>query len=808
MKTRLLQIILPLALLTAARGGTHVWSGAGANTSWSNPSNWSSGGVPVAGEAAPVKLVFPANATSRTSSLNISNLKVDAIEVDLTGGHYTFPTAGIPVTLTGAAGDNFKVTGVLGSVTWQPAITLQATCRVNLGGSANLDIQGVVAGSGGLTKQGSGFLLFTTSGVANTFTGAMRLEGGNLTFRKLPGAACFGGKLELAGGNCNIERSHQIPDNAAIEIAHATLSTSPATGTGALNETLGNVMLKGTSALKAQGDSTVTLAGSVATSDLVLTSSAISASGNGAISLGSGSKTIFIPRADSRISIDAVVGNGAAATGIVKTGAGDLRLTRANTFTGPVDVQGGQLRVGNASALGTSAGGITVREGASMFVEVAMSLVEALDLQGSLHTTENMEIPGAVTIGGSPVLDCSMGKTLKLKGVISGNPSQLLIDGAGTIEFSGSQSNTYTAITKVEAGGTLALGKTNALAVTGPVDLAGGSISWLAGHQIADTVPVWFSSFGTLSLNGFSESVLTAYGAGGGNIHLGNGMLTFLANTSGQLGTSDHSITITGTAASSIRKKGTGTWTLYRSSSQPGDANAQTALYVDAGWAKLNGYWPGAIHVTGGTLEGSAETGVIDNQGGTINLSTMKVQGLDTPGMGGTLASTLYSEVPGSGFGMLKVTGGINLTGMSLNLSVNYLPMTGSTYTILENDGTDPVMGSFNGLPEGAVFSVNGRPFTITYKAGMGGNDVMIRFIGTGTPGPEITSVRPLGNGWVQVSMKWEPGKTVTLERAYGDLEHWGPHVSCTMDAQGKATENVQVFGSKAEFFRLRTNPQ
>ena len=249
MKTRLLQIILPLALLTAARGGTHVWSGAGANTSWSNPSNWSSGGVPVAGEAAPVKLVFPANATSRTSSLNISNLKVDAIEVDLTGGHYTFPTAGIPVTLTGAAGDNFKVTGVLGNVTWQPAITLQATCRVNLGGSANLDIQGVVAGSGGLTKQGSGFLLFTTSGVANTFTGAMRLEGGNLTFRKLPGAACFGGKLELAGGNCNIERSHQIPDNAAIEIANATLSTSPATGTGALNETLGNVMLKGTSAL-------------------------------------------------------------------------------------------------------------------------------------------------------------------------------------------------------------------------------------------------------------------------------------------------------------------------------------------------------------------------------------------------------------------------------------------------------------------------------------------------------------------------------------------------------------------------------
>ena len=799
-----------MAFLVTAHGGTHVWSGAGANTSWNNPANWSSGGVPAAGEAAPVKLVFPGNAANRTSTLNISNLKVDAIEVDLTGGHYTFPTAGIPVTLTGAAGDNFKVTGVLGNVTWQPAITLQATCRVNLGGSANLDIQGVIAGSGGLTKQGSGFLLFTTSGVANSFTGALRVESGNLTLRKLAGTACFGGKLELAAGTCNIERSHQIPDNAAIEITGGILSISSATWAGTLSETVGNITFGGSSAVQANTNCTIILAGTLSTSDLVQATSSITANGNGVISFGSGNKTIFIPRADSHISIDAAFGNGAAATGIVKTGAGSLRLNRANTFSGAVEVKGGTLEVNQATSLGTTAGSTTVREGAVLVIGEPMTLPagEKIILEGTLESYENAEVPGEVVLGGSPSIKSSYSKALKMSGVISGSASELVIDQGGSVEWNGSHANTYSAITKLNASATLVLNRSNGNAMPGPVQFSGGTLSLAASNQIADSAPVWFSSSGILKLNGYSETVLHVYGTTQGQIQLGSGSLTFAGNNSVSLGSQDGNFRITGTAASSIHKKGSGTLTIYRGE-EIENGNELTALHVESGKVRLFRYWQGPVYVAGGTLEGSASTGMITNQGGTLSLSEMQSKGVNTLAGGGTYACTLTSEVPGTGFGMIEVTGEINLTGMTLDLSVGYLPMNGSTYTLLDNDDSDPVIGTFNGLPEGAMLIIDGRPFTISYRAGAGSNNVMIRFVGTGSPGPEITLVQPQADGSVRIDMKWEAGKTVKLERAYhGDLGQWSTHGSYTMDAQGKATVTVQVFGSSAEFFRLRTNPQ
>ena len=812
MKTRLLQFILPLALVTVAHGGTHVWSGAGGTPYWNNPANWSSGGVPVAGEAVPVKLVFPGSATSHTSTPNINNLKIDVLEVDMTGGHYTFPTAGIPVTFTGAAGDNIKVTGVLNTMTWQPAIVLQATCRVNLSGSTNLHFQGVIAGSGGLTKQGSGSLSFTTGGAANTFTGAMRVEAGTLYLRKLSGTPCFGGKLELVGGNCTIESSHQIPDTSVIEITNASISASLPAGNSSLSETLGNITLAGSSTLRANADCTITLAGTLSTSELVSTSASIETYDSGAISFGSGNKTIPLPRSDSSLRIAAAIGNGAAATGIVKTGAGMLVLDRANSFTGALEVKGGRLKIHQPTSLGSVAGATTVREGAVLIVGKPMTLPagEKIFLEGTLESYENSEVPGEVVLGGSgsPHIKCSFAKMLKMSGAISGSASELVIDSGGPIEWSGSQPNTYSAITNLTASVELILNKSGVNAIPGPVQFSAGTIKLAAGNQIADSAPIWFASFGTLNLNGHSETVSYAYGATQGRIDLGNGTLTLTGNSPAQLGADNNHFTITGTAASAFRKQGSGTLTIYRKM-ETEDGDELTTLHVESGKVRLFNYWQGPINVAGGTLEGAARTGTITNQGGTLNLSEMESKGVETLGAGGTYVCALTSEMPGTGFGVIEVTGGINLTGMTLNLSLGYLPMTASTYTLLVNDGTDAVVGTFNGLPEGAIFNVNGRPFSITYKAGSGKNDVMIRFIGTGTPGPEITSLQPQANGSVRIDMKWEAGKTVRLERAYGgSLEQWSTQGSFTMDAQGKATVYLQVFGSGSEFFRLRTDPQ
>src|SRR5262249_12275165 len=61
-----------------------------------------------------------------------------------------------------------------------------------------------------------------------------------------------------------------------------------------------------------------------------------------------------------------------------------------------------------------------------------------------------------------------------------------------------------------------------------------------------------------------------------------------------------------------------------------------------------------------------------------------------------------------------------------------FKPATGTTFKIVDNDGSDAVTGAFAGLAEGTKFYVGGSAFTITYHGG-DGNDVV------------LTSV-PLGN--------------------------------------------------------------
>ena len=45
---------------------------------------------------------------------------------------------------------------------------------------------------------------------------------------------------------------------------------------------------------------------------------------------------------------------------------------------------------------------------------------------------------------------------------------------------------------------------------------------------------------------------------------------------------------------------------------------------------------------------------------------------------------------------------------------------------MIENDGTDAVVGAFDGLPEGSLVSINGLSFVISYTGGSDGNDVVL----------------------------------------------------------------------------------
>jgi sugar lactone lactonase YvrE len=93
----------------------------------------------------------------------------------------------------------------------------------------------------------------------------------------------------------------------------------------------------------------------------------------------------------------------------------------------------------------------------------------------------------------------------------------------------------------------------------------------------------------------------------------------------------------------------------------------------------------------------------------------------------GTLAIELSGTAARTQYDQLAVNGTVNLAGATLaaSLGSGFNPPVGTAFTIIDNDGTDAVAGTFAGLPQGAVFSIGGQSFSISYSGGTG-NDVVL----------------------------------------------------------------------------------
>src|SRR5262249_11898159 len=82
----------------------------------------------------------------------------------------------------------------------------------------------------------------------------------------------------------------------------------------------------------------------------------------------------------------------------------------------------------------------------------------------------------------------------------------------------------------------------------------------------------------------------------------------------------------------------------------------------------------------------------------------------------------------------LKVLGAVDLGDGITTLDVaprGNAPALGQSFVIIDNDGTDPVTGTFLGVQEGVVFSVGGSLYSLTYHGGSGNNDVVLTYLDT-----------------------------------------------------------------------------
>jgi len=609
-----------------------------------------------------------------------------------------------------------------GASSWTGDIVLNTDTFIASSGS--LQLPGQISGTGGFTKLGAGSL--TLGGpAANTYTGTTTVRDGTLLLDKDTATASDGamsgplvvGENELPENTDIVRwlRARQVPEDTDI-----TLNSSGLADLNGLDETVRHLIFNG-------GDVNTRDAGSILPT------------GNLTVNPNTGSPAVISGRMSvlsdpvievtghffsPDLRIDALL-HGAGS--LTKNGPGEVSLTAANTYAGLTTVNDGFLIVDHSSGLGTTAAGTVVNGGAVLGLRFDVAVAgESLTLAGTGQSGfgaldagfGSNSWTGNITLSGDATVSVETGDSLTLSGAISGG-FHLTKTGAGTLLLSGGAANTFNNM--IVHAGTLQLHKALAnAAFAGHLAIGDGSgtdtVRLLAANQIPDTATVAMVAGAVFDLN--NESETTGSLGGAGQISLGAGAL----RTGADNGSSTFSGLITGTGP--VFKLGTGTWTLEGNNTCTGNTT------VSAGTLLVNGSQPGSAV----TVHGSARLG---GDGVTGNLV---VFGELRPGSSPAVLTTgnlvfnssaadfhveLNGTTPGPGYDQVQALGTVTLGSATLHPALGFTPASNSSFTIIDNDGSDPVANTFSGLAEGATLTIDGVPFQISYTGGTG-NDVTL----------------------------------------------------------------------------------
>ena len=197
------------------------------------------------------------------------------------------------------------------------------------------------------------------------------------------------------------------------------------------------------------------------------------------------------------------------------------------------------------------------------------------------------------------------------------------------------------------------------------------------------------------------------------------------------------------------------------------------ALYVGsdyrqtAGETILNGgNISGSLDIQGGMLTGAGIiSGSVINRGQTVpglpteTIGTIEVHGdyvqpaiaeaggpytvheggsVQLAGSASDSSGVLTVEIGLGEFDQLDVVGGVTLGGtLDLSLIGGFEPTVDDEFILVNNDGTDAVVGNFAGLPEGAPLAIGSSHFQISYQGGTDNNDVALTVVSEPTGPPQ-----------------------------------------------------------------------
>ncbi len=203
-----------------------TWNGAGGagNTSWQAPVNWG-GTAPAAGAA----LIFPSGAANLTAN-NTFALNSTFGPITILASGYTLTGAGI--TLNGGINVNHLGTAASNIGISLPLVLNTSQVITVNDANARLTLSGVITGSGGLTKTGSGYLVLV--GNSHNYSGPTILAGGALqVMGTIPGAVQLGSGYLIGTGTVR----------GITSLGQANANVSPGVTLAGELTSIGNVQL-------------------------------------------------------------------------------------------------------------------------------------------------------------------------------------------------------------------------------------------------------------------------------------------------------------------------------------------------------------------------------------------------------------------------------------------------------------------------------------------------------------------------------------------------------------------------------------
>lgn len=801
--------VLVLMTSTAFSATTlYRWTGGSATSgNWSAGANWLGGVAPTGGDQ---RLIFDPGAARKVNTNNLAsgttfesiwvsdegyNIYGNAVRIDYLRARCNSGTSATFRPDILASGDlqvinetNNTTFNVLGDIVLTADnLTFPST---SLG---DVVIGGVISGTGDVFKlNASGDVSFSGLG-ANTYAGHTFVSAGILRLNRynLAGGLTFVGATAIPGDlTIGDFASSLIGDIVVLDRENQIANTSTVFvyPTGSLelsgeNETVGELRLSGGTVTTGSGLLAVD-GGIHASLPIIVSKDSVI---TGRLSLGSrgDGPQLFDVAQGVQLNITARISGPSPAT-LVKTNRGELVLAASNTFSGDVEIKGGALSILDGHALGDT-NGQTRLIGGTLAADdpISLGVLEHLVVPGPFGVLSarngSLSWIGPVVLDDDLDINIATNKSLTILGLISG-PAGFRKYGPGTLTFKTTHTNTYAGTSAILEGDMILDGVFNQPVipsgplVIGPAHPVGvQAVSYIKQHQIGDGVVVNIRQTGELALNGFSDTIGSLEGSG--KVLLGNGSLQAGGNESSTL----FSGVISGTGT--FAKSGTGTLTLTGANTYSGVTSNLNGTLLVHGVLSAS---PAVQVRPGSTLGGT----------GQVQSISVFVNGSVRPGASpgslgassllmplGTLGIELNGLTPGLEYDRLTCSGSVTLGG-TLDVTLGFAPAAGSSFAILNKTGAGAISGTFNGLPEGAVFLADGVRFQITY-AGGDGNDVVLTRIGPAAS--DITGISAATEEKMQITGQGVPFATYILEATttLNTPIPWTPVATNTANALG-----------------------